>query len=704
MNKQNSHIEKKLLLRLYGAFVLLLVFAFAVVYKTFAIQFIQGNELRNKFKAQTIDLKNIEAVRGNIYATNGSILATSVPIYEIRFDTQTDGLKKDTFYKHVDSLAINLAGLFADKNAKQYKKQLITAYKKGARFHLIHRRVSYNQLQKLKKFPIFRRGRYNGGFVYLKQNKRKKPFGMLSARTVGYKKEDRSVGLEAAYQKELSGIGGKRLMKKISGGTWMPINDENEIDPQDGYDIYTAIDINIQDVAHQALEQQLKKQNADHGSVVLMEVKTGDIKAIANLSRNKNGSYSEKYNYAIGESTEPGSTIKLASLAVALEDGLVKPTDSIETGDGKLKFFDRTLRDSKHGGYGKITIQRGFEVSSNIAIAKCINDNYGNNPDKFIEGLRRMSLDKSLGVEIPGEGKPFIKTTTDKDWSGISLPWISYGYESKLTPLQILTFYNAVANGGKMVKPRFVHSIKEQDEVIKNIEIEVLNESICSKKTISQLNELLKGVVNNGTAKNLKNSVFPIAGKTGTALIYNSAYGYRYDSKVSYQASFVGYFPADNPKYSCIVVVNAPSNNVYYGNLVAGPIFKEVADKIYATSIDIHPSLSEINKNFLPNLKKTKSNDISKLLLTLNVNTQETIGNEWIIPYKSDTSNFKIKKISFKETETPNVVGMSLKDALYLLETRGYHVSFSGNGQVTSQSVNPGSPIDETRKISLKLS
>ena len=706
MTTESQNMQKRIMMRMYLAFLVLVLVALAVVYQSFAIQFQEGDELRAKFEQQTIKLRNIKAVRGNVYAANGSILATSVPIYEIRFDTRADGLKVDTFKKYVEPLSYELAHLFKDKSATEYKRQLTNAFNKEERYHLIKRRVKYDELQKLKTFPIFTKGRYDGGFIYVKQNKRIKPFGTLASRTVGYRTDNAAVGLEAAYDSLLSGIGGKRLMKKISGGVWMPINDENEIDPQDGYDIYTAIDINIQDVAHQALEEQLTKHNADHGCVVLMEVQTGDIKAIANLSRGEDGSYSERYNYAIGESTEPGSTIKLASLAVAFEDGLVDPTDSVETGDGVMEFYDIKLRDSKRGGYGKITVQRGFEVSSNILIAKCINDSYSKHPEKFIAGLRRMSLDKPLGIEIPGEGEPFIKSTSDPTWSGISLPWISYGYESKLTPIQVLTFYNAVANDGVMVKPRFVHAIKEQDEVIKKIDVEVLNEAICSKATIGKLKKMLEGVVENGTAINLKNSIFPIAGKTGTALIYNRDYGYRYDSKVSYQASFVGYFPADNPKYSCIVVVNAPSNDVYYGNLVAGPIFKEVADKIYATSIDIHPDIvSEFpEQNYFPPFKKCSNSDLESVLKGLNQGWKPEKKYDWQALYVNTEGEVRSKEIRVQPKQAPNVIGMSFRDALYLLETNGLKVLFKGNGKVRSQSINPGAQVKKGQIIELTLS
>src|SRR5690606_6928859 len=419
-------------------------------------------------------------------------------------------------------------------------------------------------------------------------------FNILAARTIGYDREGiQPVGIEGAYSKELRGINGKRLEQKIAGGVWMPISDENEIEPVDGSDVYSTIDVNIQDVAESALMKQLKKHHAGYGCVAVMEVATGEIKAIANLQRVKDSTYYESYNFAVGAATEPGSTFKLPALMAAFEDGYLDLDDMVDTEDGTTKFYDAVMRDSHKGGYGKISIKESFVKSSNVAISKEINRVYSKDPQKFIDRLNKMYVNKKLGIELAGEGTPYIKNTDDKSWSGITLPWMSIGYEVELTPLNILTFYNTVANNGKMVKPKFVREIRHRGQLVRKIETEVLNPSVCSEKTIKMAKEMLEGVVEEGTAKNLKNEVYKIAGKTGTAQIANKKLGYKYknDLKVSHQASFVGYFPADNPKYTCIVVVNAPSKGVYYGNLVAGPIFKEVADKVYATSIEIHKEI-----------------------------------------------------------------------------------------------------------------
>ena len=699
--------KKDILKRIYFIYFLVCLFGIAVLSKLVIVQFFEGNFWREKAKNLTTAVRNIEAVRGNIYTEGGNLLATSVPIYEVRMDLNTEALTDKLFDENIDSLAFCLSNLFEDKPTSYYKDILVRARKKGARYHLVKRNVNYNELKKMKSFPLFRMGRYKGGFIYIQQNKRQRPFRVLAARTIGYERANaRPVGLEGAYSKELKGIGGKRLMQKIAGGSWMPINDENEIEPQDGYDLYTTIDLNIQDVAENALLKQLKEQDADHGCVVLMEVQTGDVKAIANLSR-KNGQYYEYYNYAVGESTEPGSTFKTFSLMAAIEDGIVNPKDSIDTEDGKFQFYDRVMRDSHKGGYGKITIQRALEVSSNVGISRVINDAYSGNEQAFVDRLAKMGLTNPLGIEIAGEGRPYIKNTTDSLWSGVTLPWTSIGYEVKFTPLQILTYYNAIANDGVMVKPKFAKAIKDKRKVIKYFEPEIINKAICSRSTLSKVRKMLEGVVERGTAQNLKAASYAIAGKTGTTQIANKKYGYKYESDVSHQASFVGYFPADNPKYSCIVVVNAPSRNVYYGNLVAGPIFKEVADKVYANSIDIHDELTKQPHQSLtaiPYSKNGHKEDLAQVFNHLNVPfnvfDQES---DWVATYtKEKVVDVKAKKMEVNKI--PNVKGMNVTDAVFLLENSGLKVDVKGKGIVSNQSITPGSVIAKGTKIILELS
>jgi cell division protein FtsI (penicillin-binding protein 3) len=686
---------------MYGFF---LVFGIAILVQVFRIQVVQGQEWIAMAESQTLAYKNIEALRGNIFADEGSLLATSLPTYEIRMDLKAEALTDEIFYKGIDSLAIELSNLFNDKSAREYKLELERARKAGERYHLIKRKVTYLELKKLRDFPIFRRGRYKGGFLYVQKNERVRPFKLLAARTIGYDREgQKPVGLEGAYDNVLKGTSGKRLMQKIAGGVWMPVNDENEVEPQDGADLYTSIDINIQDVAEHALMKQLIKHNSDHGCVVLMEVETGFVKAIANLSRNPDGSYSENYNYAIGESTEPGSTFKLVSLVAAMEDGFIDLDDSVDTQGGQVQFYDRIMKDSHEGGYGKISVQRVFEVSSNVGTSKLIQKYYGKNPQQFIDRVAKFHINKPLDLEIYGEGLPRIKTPKDKDWYGTTLPWMSIGYECRLTPLQILTFYNAIANDGKMVKPLFVKEIRKHGRLVKKMSVQVISESICSKQTIKKAKKMLEGVVENGTASNLKNATYKIAGKTGTAQIANEKYGYKYESKVSYQASFCGYFPADNPKYSCIVVVNAPSNNVYYGNLVAGPIFKEIADKVYATNLKIHPPLTEEKQLALvPISKNGNKEDLQKVLEKLNVKSEGRTNEAWVKTHAKENT-VEIESINISSNVIPNVVGMSLKDAVFILENKGLLVKVIGKGTIRNQSIPAGQPIVKGNIITLEL-
>jgi cell division protein FtsI (penicillin-binding protein 3) len=698
--------QKAILRRLYIVFFLICLFAFGVAFKLVSIQLIEGDKWISRASNQTTVYKSIPAVRGNIYASGGSLLATSVPIYEVRWDSQIKALSDDEFNIQVDSLSIELAQLFKDKTPLAYKRELVEARNSGSRYHLVKRNVNYNQLKKIKEFHIFRRGKYKGGFIYHQQNKREKPFRALAARTIGYERDGvKPVGLEGAYSATLSGINGRRLMQKIAGGVWMPINDENEIEPKDGADIITTIDLNIQDVAHHALKRQLEKQSADHGCVVLMEVNTGNVKAIVNLTKGADGEYYELYNYAIGESTEPGSTFKLPAYMVALEDGYIDIDDTISTGNGKYKFYDTYMYDSREGGYGTLTVKDAFAFSSNIAVAKIISKYYSKNPQAFIDRLYKMNLNKPLDIEIFGEGKPQIKSADNNSWSGISLPWMSHGYEVQQTPLQILAFYNAVANDGVLVKPKFVEEIREYDKVIEVFDPIVINPAICSKATIKKVKAMLEGVVEYGTAANLRNANYKIAGKTGTAQIANAKYGYKYESKVSHQASFCGYFPADNPKYSCIVVVNAPSRNVYYGNLVAGPIFKEIADKTYATSVEIHDELAYIkhsSKTRIPVSKNGHLKDITKVFEEMDITTKINDGSEMVI---SSTGDKQVQLYGRKISKglVPNVMGMDLKDAVYVLENAGLNVKVLGKGTVKSQSIPNGRKIEKGAEIILEL-
>jgi cell division protein FtsI (penicillin-binding protein 3) len=435
-----------------------------------------------------------------------------------------------------------------------------------------------------------------------------------------------------------------------------------------------------------------------------MEVATGNIKAIANLGLQSDGNYHETYNFAVGESTEPGSTFKLPALMAAIEDGVIDTGDIVDTGAGSVKFYNKVIRDTKEMGYGKITVKEVFEKSSNVGTSRLIYGHYKDNPKDFVNRLYAMRLNKKLELQIKGEGEPLIRYPGDKLWSGLSLPMMSHGYEVQLTPLQILTFYNAVANDGKMMHPLFVSAIMRNGSIIKSYEPEVIINSIASRSTIRKAKKMMEGVVQHGTAINLKNANYKIAGKTGTAQIARDKYGYRTGARVSYQASFVGYFPAENPLYSCIVVVNAPSNGVYYGNLVAGTVFKEISDKVYATRFfrDYRPENKDVIKQSAPDAGNGYRADINEVLKNLDVRYRRTADDDWVATRESGDT-VSLTGIKIQPGLVPDVRGMSLRDAIYLLENTGLRVRYSGKGKVLRQSPEHGARYNDGTVVSLEM-
>jgi cell division protein FtsI (penicillin-binding protein 3) len=700
--------KKDILSRVYLVYIVMCIFAVAILSRICIIQFKEGDEWTAKAQAFTIKLEETEAVRGNIFDVNGNLLATSLPYYEVAVDINAPGIDNKLFEEKKDSLALMLSQLFPDKTKKEYLRTLNGARKSGDRYVVIHRNVSYRDLQTLKKFPILKRGK-RGGLVTLQTNKRERPFQMLAARTIGLAREGiKPVGLEGAYDDSLRGIPGKRLMQKIAGDVWRPINDENEVESKDGSDLYTTIDVNIQDVAEHALLKTLIRNNASYGCVVLMEVKTGEIKAIANLTRGDKDStsYYENLNYAIGYATEPGSTFKLASLLAAIDDYNVSLDEKVNVGDGKAMFSNLEMKDSHAPETPVLTVQRIFETSSNVGVAKLITKYYAKNPQNFIDKLNSFHLNKPLGLPIPGEGVPRIKQVKDKDWYGTSLAWISHGYESVVTPLQTLTLYNAIANGGKMVKPRFVREIVRNGKVIKKFDTEVIANQIVKPETIEKAKKLMEGVVKNGSGKGLNVTAFQVAGKTGTAKISKNG---KYEKQ--YQASFVGYFPADNPLYTCIVLINSPSNGIYYGGLVAGPVFKEVAEKVYSGSLDF---IEPINKkqNLItkaPEAIKTRARELENVCKAFAIPGKNTAeDNKYASRNTSDSARIVLVSNNIesllKKGVVPNLQGLSAKDALYLLENNGFNVKVFGVGTVKKQSIEAGKKYNKGDKISLTLS
>jgi cell division protein FtsI (penicillin-binding protein 3) len=679
--------------------------AVALLIRVIILQYVQRGkwaDMSEKFVFKTAEMP---ANRGDILTSDGRLLASSVPYYTIYMDTRSSGMSSATWSNGINGLSAGLAQLVGDKSAAGWKSAISEARRKGDRYFLIHRKVDYETLRKLKELPIFTEGQYKGGMVAQAENRRILPGSDLASRTIGYLNlgsEGNEVGVEGGFDKDLAGKNGVAMKQRLTGGDWITVEGPNSVESRDGNDVVTTLDLDLQDVASTALLNQLRKNNADHGCAVLMEVSTGNIKAIANLGLQSDGDYHETYNYAIGESTEPGSTFKLASLMAAIEDGVIDTGDIVDTGNGSVKYYDKIIKDTKE--HGIITVKQVFEESSNVGTAKLIYEHYKNNPKDFVNRLYAMRLNKPLDLQIKGEGEPLIRYPGDKLWSGLSLPMMSHGYEVLLTPLQILTFYNAVANDGKMMRPLFVSAIMRNGSVIRSYEPEVIINSIASRSTIRKAKKMMEGVVEQGTATNLKNPNYKIAGKTGTAQIARDKYGYRTGSKMSYSASFVGYFPAENPLYSCIVVVNSPSNGVYFGNVVAGTVFKEISDKVYATRFfrDYKPDKKEDIKPSAPDAGNGYRTDINEVLKNLDVHYRRTADDDWVATRESgDTVSLEAVKI--QQGLVPDVRGMSLRDAMYLLENTGLRVKYIGKGRVLRQSPEHGARYNEGTVVSLEM-
>lgn len=665
--------EKNIMNRLYLIAGGLVLFAIAVVVKLVDIQMVKGHTYNEMAMAKTEKMFTIEPNRGNIYADDGSLLAASVAKYEIRFDANT--VREKDWTKNIGPLCDSLGVLF-NKPSSHYRQMLRKARANRNGYKLIAKNVEYMDYARMRTFPLFRYGPNRGGFIESQRVVREYPLGGMASRSIGYERIDEEghftrVGLDGAFGKDfLRGNEGKRLKQKSAGTQWKPVGFNNIIEPQDGRDIVTTINTNIQDIAHHALLKQLEHYKADHGCVVVMETETGAIKAISNLGRTASGKYYERLNYAVGESHEPGSTFKLMSMVAALEDKVIDTSTVIDTEKGRWRIYDRTVRDSKWGGYGKITMAKAFALSSNTAFAKVIHENYKERPEDYIDRLMNMGLHKGLDLPIVGEGKPVIRYPGDEGWSGISLAWMSHGYEVAMTPMQTLAFYNAIANDGELVRPRFIKQARIGNKVLKEFDKEVINPSICSKETVAKVKELLKDVVEKdyGTGKSLYSKNFSMAGKTGTA---QKNYVAKDPDKLQYISSFVGYFPADKPKYSCIVVIHEPDREVgIYGADVAGPVFKDMAQKIH--------TISPVVDKVVP--KEIKYKELDK-------------------EYKQFFT-----EVQKEYQKIPNLKGMCGMDAIAILENLGLKVEINGNGKVKEQSVAEGTEIHKVKKIVLQLS
>ncbi len=705
------NIKNEVLVRMYIVLAVFLLLAVLLFAQTVKISYFQGEKWRAIAKDNYVKYESVPALRGNILSDDGSLLAASIDKYDIHFDLKVNGLTNKVFEENVDSLAYCLSKYVNNRYTPGGQlMRLKEARAKGARYFTIAKDVSYEKKNQISEFPIFNRGRHRGGLIVERVLKRDLPFKLLAKRTIGYASREgaHDVGIEGAFDKFLSGTDGQRLTLKVSDKTRIPINERAEIEPEDGTHIQTTLDIGVQDVAEEALMDALKYHKAQSGTVILMDVKTGQLKALANLEKTPNG-YWETFNYGIGTKIEPGSVLKLAPVMALLEDGKIDIHQNIPIYNGKRTFYDVEMVDSssKSEDMDSTTLLNAFAMSSNVGIASLATKHYqgtdkqGNvKAKKLLRRLEQFNITYQTGIELAGEPMPFIKDPIkdSKDWSGLTLPWMSIGYEMEMTPLQILAFYNAVANDGKYMKPYLVSDILDKEGCIKHISPSVLNERIASKNTIDNAKLLLEEVVKTGTARKLKNPKYHFSGKTGTSQINYKGRRKNTQKKVGYQSSFVGYFPSNQPRYSCIVVITDPKENGNYGADVAGPVFRKIIDNIFFLKPELHLALNDYKKpklegkdlpeNFAGNLE-----DMEVVLKTLDIPYQKQVNNPAMTTSIVRRDTVILIDRPKGENLIPNVVGMGVRDALYVLENEGVEVKFKGRGKVTKQSISPGTRI-----------
>ena len=727
-NPNKINTRRAILLRTYVVFGGVLIFGLSIVISVARLQLGLDSEFNEEYKKrkQNTRTTNVKAVRGNIYADDGSLLATSVPTYDLIFDPKADGLLPVIFNTRLDSLCNLLGAEFTIKgetrakiNAKQ-KQDIKSTYqfdvakntadwkahflkiRKGTDRHVVLLKdLGFDLVKKIKTWPMVNLGKFKGGFWTEERGKRLYFMGDMARRTIGYTKDSVFVGLEGAFDSLLRGNDGKRMEQRMPGNIWRPIPIGENKEPKNGYDIITTLDVNLQDVAQNALNRVLTENEADHGCAVVMEVSTGAIKALANLKRDKKtGQYYDIQNFAVDEFSEPGSTFKLVSVLALLEDGLAKPQDSVDVQGGTTMFNGEKMVDASPPNKRFFTLQESFEKSSNVGISKMVVKHYGRKPEKYIEHCTRLGLNIKPDFDIQSSNGPVIKTKKSRDWSPVTLPWMSIGYESMISPLQTLMLYNAIANGGKMMKPYMVKEIRHEGKLIKKIEPSVVNEKICSDQTLATIKSMMEGVITRGTATNLKSANYTIAGKTGTAQVVK---GKKYE-KGSYKASFAGFFPANNPKYTIVVVINEPRKGEFYGGRVAGPVFKDIADKVYSSSIKLQPTQAGSSGPQVPDNFKGEISAVKTVLNKLNISSVNDSGNlgKWVAGSKR-THSVSLQPLKVTDGVVPDLRGMGLRDALQLLQNQGVIVTSEGYGRIVMQSIEPGTKILNGLKIHLQL-
>lgn len=714
--KEEAPKGNRILLRYFIVVLVLGVLVVGILMSAFNTAFVEKEMWEKVAESQKRPNLQILPGRGNIYSSDGKLMATSVPRYYTYIDFQAQGLNRDSFLTSktngVDSLAICLSKKFKDRTPAGYKKYLLQGLnmkKHNRQYPLFAGRISYSDLKEIKKYPYLRLSRNRSGFYTREMVQRQKPFGTLASRTIGdiYGEIESSGeskgknGLELQYDSLLRGQSGLSSVRRVGGG-WTNVV---EIEPIDGMDIRTTIDINIQDITEKSLVDMLKNIDAESGTAVVMEVATGEIAAITNMGRIREGVYAETKNHAVADETEPGSTFKVASIMVALEDGLCQPGDTVDVGNGIYMYKGARMTDHNNnkGGYGRISVEESIWFSSNIGVAKTILKGYSDNPTKFVEGLYRVGMNADLKLEIPGAGRSKIRRPDDslRYWSKTTLPWMSFGYETQVPPIYTLAFFNAIANNGKMVRPMFTKAILHNGNVVKEFSTEVVKPSICSDKTLDVIKSMLLGVVEHGTGKAVHSDIVSIAGKTGTAQI---ATGGVYRTS-GHQVAFCGYFPADEPKYSCIVVIRRPRIGYPSGGTMSGGVAKSIAEKIYAShmSFDVREMEADSLAVRLPAAKGGSLEALENVLDKLDIEMDaDSLESKWVRT-ETDTLKVKLRDVHIREGLVPFVVGMGAKDAVFLLENTGLKVSLSGLGRVVKQSISPGQRAVKGQTVLLTL-
>ena len=706
--------------RYFFVILLMALIGVAIVVKAGITMFAERQywqDVADRFVKENVTVK---PNRGNIISSDGKLMASSLPEYRIYMDFMSgekdekrrkkDQARRDSILTaNMDSICIGLHKIFPDKSAAQFKAHLKKGRQAKSRNYLIYpKRISYIQYKEVKRLPVFCLNRYKGGFIELAYNQRKKPFGSLAARTLGDVYADTAKGarngIELAFDTILKGRDGLTHRQKVMN-KYLNIVD---VPPVDGCDLISTIDVGMQDICEKALVDKLKELNAFVGVVVLMEVATGEVKAIVNMTKGKDGNYYEMRNNAISDMLEPGSTFKTASIMVALEDGKITPDYVVDTGNGQMPMHGRVMKDWnwRRGGYGKLTVTEILEVSSNVGTSYIIDHFYGSNPQKYIDGLRRMSIDQPLHLQIAGEGKPNIRGPKERSYfSKTALPWMSIGYETQVPPLNILTFYNAIANNGVSIRPKFVKAAVKDGEIVKEYPTEVINPKICSDKTLAQIREILQKVVGEGLAKPAGSKQFHVSGKTGTAQISQGAAGYK-AGVTNYLVSFCGYFPSEAPKYSMIVSIQKPGPTAS-GGLMAGSVFSKIAERVYAKDLRL-PLTSAIDTNtvVIPHVKAGEMRQTQRVLEELNINIQGKIADSrkevWGSTHAAPQA-VVLESRGIMQNFVPSVIGMGAKDAVYLLESKGLKVNLVGVGKVKSQSIANGTIIRKGQTITLTM-